>query len=324
MKRTLCILLALLATVMIMSTAVFATNDAADTETVEIPEDAVEIPEDAVEIPEEAEEAPAVTEAPAEEDKTPVQVLEITVNKDGSSTIVYTMPVPKEYEDQIDYTVEAYSGEDYTEKGIKTEVIDDYEGLKAIRITQERKADQPCSVSVPSPDDSDAYSAWIVKGLFTKKTIMNATYDLSRSYYEEGEKVARFIVHLPKKASEHNAEKVDGKTYEWTLEGGKVTSVRFIYNEMTLAGWIVCAVAACLAVIVLLVILLLLVKMKKKQGDIIPDGSGEDFAEGLDEASDDFLEKTITANETGEEIFNSVENEIEESQDEKPEEDTQQ
>ena len=217
MKKILCILLALMVSLMIMPASAEDAEDA-----------------DALDILDETEEA-------ADDEELPIQVLELTLNKDGSSTSVYTMPAPKEYEDQIDGIID-----DYSDKGIETETIDDYHGFKAIKLTQERTADQPCSVAIPG-EDSMAYEAWVVDGLFTNKVIMNATYDLTNSGYEDGEEIAQIIVHLPSKASEHNAEKVDGKTYEWTLEGGKATSIRFIYSKTSLSDLITCAAILCIA-----------------------------------------------------------------------------
>lgn len=272
MKRALCILLALMTTFVLMTSVIFATEEAADTDT-EVTAEQV-IPADG-EDAEAAENAEAEDAAPAEEENVPVQVLELTVNRDGSSSTTLTMPVPHDYEDQIDGIIEQYNG-----MGVATELIEDYQGFKAIKVTTERDSSQPCNVSTPG-SESAAFDAWVVKGLFKDTTIMNATYDFSQGYYEEDEDIATIIIHLPSKAKIHNAEKVEGKTYTWTLKGAQSNSIRFVMEKMNLVGWIAWAIIICLLILLLL---LLLSKKNKKGTDIVPEAFEDNLAEGLDDA----------------------------------------
>lgn len=285
MKKTLCILLALMTTVVFMSAVVFATEEAADNNTEVVSEEAPAPEEEAV-------------EEPADEEMVPIQVMEITLNKDGSSTTTFTMPVPKDYEDQIDSVVEQYS----SMEGVTAEIVDDFNGFKAIKVSSQKDSKMPLSVSTPG-SETTAYDAWDIKTLFKKITVMNATYDFTQGYYEDGENIAEIIVHLPKKAKYTNAEKVDGKTYEWTLKGGQANSIRFVMEKCTLVGLIAYAVIICL---IILLLLLLLTKKNKKDTDFIPETFENDIAEGLDETveniDDSFEDTKEEIEETAEEI----------------------
>ena len=285
MKKTLCILLALMTTVMIMSAVVFATEEAADNDT--------EVVAEETQSPEESTDA-----EPVEEEMVPIQVMEVTVNKDGSSSTALTMPVPKNYEDQIDGIIEQYS----SMEGVTAEVIDDYNGVKAIKVTEQRDSAKPISVSTPG-SSSSAFEAWNIKGLFKNITVMNASYDFSQGYYEEGEEIAQIKVNLPKKPKYTNAETVNGKTYEWILKGGQANSIRFVMEKCTIAGWIACAIIICL---IILLILLVLSKKNKKDTDFIPETFENNIAEGLNDTVEGFED----ADENEEDSFDDVEEEI--------------
>ena len=285
MKKTLCILLALMTTVIFMSAVVFATEEATDNDTEVVAEETQAPEEESV-------------EEPAEEEMVPIQVMEITLNKDGSSSTTFTMPVPKDYEDQINSVVEQYS----SMEGVTAEVIDDFEGFKAIKVSSQRDSKMPLSVSTPGTETT-AYDAWDIKTLFKKITVMNATYDFTQGYYEDGEQIAKIIINLPKKAKYSNAETVNGKSYEWVLKGGQANSIRFVVEKCTLVGLIAYAIIICL---IILLILLLLTKKNKKDTDFIPETFENDIAEGLDESvenvEDSFEDVKEDITETVEEI----------------------
>lgn len=300
MKKTLSILLALMMTVLMLTSSVAVFAD-------EVTEEAVETTEEAAEVVEgEAVEGEAADDAAAEEaveeETVPMQVLDVVVNKDGSSQTSLVMPVPSGYESQVDGIVQQYEA-----MGVTTEVIDDYQGFKAIKVTKVNEVGTPCNVSTPG-SETEAFAAWVIDGMFKTTTIMNANYDFAGGYYAEGEEIAVVNVTLPSKAKIHNAESVNGATYTWTLRGGINNPIRFVMESYTITGIIAIAVVA---LIIVLVILCIVISSKKKKeaaeddAEVIEDGEIFDIveeADAIEEVVEDVTEEAEEVAEATEEV----------------------
>lgn len=291
MKKSLCLILALVSTVLFLSSSMFAYADEAD---------GTDVIDEA-----QATQAAEPTEPPVEEaeEEMPLQLFEIIVANDGSSTSSLLSPVPKEYESQLDGLLQQYQA-----MGIDAEVVDiegtGYKGLKTKAATTK---DEVFDLATPG-DNKEFYQAWKIKTWFTDLYILDVSYDLSQSSVKED--VATIKLTLPAKARFTNAEQIDGKTYQWALRSGTNNHIRLTMERINLVGWIAIGLLA----LIIIVLILLFVSKKKKTEETVA-GETEEGAVLDGETSEEAIEED-TAVETEED----TDTEQPEAEEEKPEE----
>ena len=292
MKKSIVIILSIITSFVLIFSTVSAEPDASAEPTLQ--------PSETAEVTDSSNEEPA---------QQPLDILELTINYDGSSNLSYTGFIEEIYHEMI--------RPQYEQMGYKVESIDK-DGAKAVVLSKPATKDEPVSFAMPGSEPDDFIATKIQKPFYTMY-VVSTRFDM-RQYSVDAD-LLKVIFNIPSRTLYNNAKEVSngGKTLTWIIHGGDTNPVDMIVKVPNVVNILILVLA--LLVILFLVFSIVYSNKRKKlstsdeRTEIIDsltvdvEDDIEDIDSEINDPFEDMTDEEIQADITEEDIESEVSDE---------------